>query len=113
MLISKTHVRDYMTIELQNFKSKNMKKLIFGAFTALLISGTVFANETIKDSKKADQPEQVVRTYCKITVITRNSDGDIVSSSTTYYEVSSGEAGAKQCDKIKKNVQASLSVASD
>lgn len=89
-----------------------MKKLIFGAVTALLISGTVFASETIKDSKKADQPEQVVRTYCKITVVTTHSNGT-KSYDTTYYEVSSGEAGAKQCDKIKKNVQASLSVATD
>ena len=90
-----------------------MKKLIFGAATALLITGTVFANETANDSKKADKPEQIVRTYCKITVITRNSDGEIISSKSTYYEVSSGAAGEKQCDNIKKNVQASLSTSTD
>lgn len=87
-----------------------MKKLIFGAATALLITGTVFANETANDSKK-DKPEQVVRRYCKITV-TRTVNGTS-QSTTTYYEVSSGEAGEKQCDNIKKNVQASLSSSTD
>lgn len=99
-------------IELLNIKFNNMKKLIFGAVTALLISGTMFANETTKDSKKADQPEQVVRTYCRVTV-TRTSPSGVQTSTTTYYEVSSGEAGAKQCENIRKNVQASLSVSTD
>jgi len=89
-----------------------MKKLIFGAATALLITGTVFANETANDSKKADKPEQIVRTYCKITV-TRTSPGGVKTSTTTYHEVSSGEAGAKQCDNMKKSLQASLSLSAD
>lgn len=98
-------------IELLNIKFNKMKKLIFGAVTALLISGTMFANETAKDFKKVDQPEQVVRTYCRVTV-TRTVKG-VTTSTTTYYEVSSGEAGAQQCDNIRKNVQASLSVSTD
>lgn len=85
-----------------------MKKLFFGAVTALVISGSALANDLAKDSKKADQPEQIVRTYCKITVVKRNSDGQIISSNTTYHEVSSGEAGVKQCNAIKNNVIASL-----
>lgn len=87
-----------------------MKKLIFGAVTALVVSGSALANDLAKESKKVEDVKQTVRTYCRVTV-TRTSPSGVQTSTTTYYEVSSGEAGAKQCENIRKNIQASLSVA--
>jgi len=82
-----------------------MKKLIFGAMTALLISGSVLANNTAKEVKSIVDVKQM-QTYCKITV-TRTVNG-VTKSTTTYYPVSSGEEGVKQCNAIKQNVIASL-----
>ena len=83
-----------------------MKKLIFGAMTALLISGSAFANTPNKVSSKVEAT--LFETYCRITVITRNPNGTVKSSTTTYYPVSSGAEGVKQCNAIKSSVEASL-----
>lgn len=84
-----------------------MKKLIFGAVAALVISGSVFANETTKESTEVDVKQ--IQTYCRVTVTTTHANGS-QTSSTTYYPVSSGEAGVKQCNAIKQKTIASLSV---
>ena len=83
-----------------------MKKLIFGAMTALVISGSAFAADTAKATKEVDVKQ--MQTYCRVTVTVRNPDGTVKSSNTTNYPVSSGAEGAAQCNAIKNKVIASL-----
>ena len=84
-----------------------MKKLIFGAMTALLISGSAFAADTTKTTKEVDVDVKQMQTYCRVTVTRTDRDGN-KSSTTTLYPVSSGAEGAAQCNAIKNNVIASL-----
>lgn len=82
-----------------------MKKLIFGAVTALMISGSAFANTPNKESKNVEAT--LFQTYCRITVTTTSSSG-VKTVTTTYYPVSSGEAGVKQCNSLRLQTIASL-----
>jgi hypothetical protein len=50
-----------------------------------------------------------MKTYCKITVKTTHPNGT-VTYDVSYYEVSNGSEGVKQCNAIKAKVEKSLNL---
>jgi outer membrane lipoprotein-sorting protein len=85
-----------------------MKKIIFGALTALFVSGFAIANDVTMETKINDNVKQM-KTYCKITVKTTHPNGT-VTYDVSYYEVSNGSEGVKQCNAIKAKVEKSLNL---